>query len=556
MKVKDFKIGTRLVFVFSIVVLLMLVAFISTIINTRSIKGKIDSIYNDHLMSIDYLIEADRDAYQMNLALSYTLMENIRNNPGLLQKNIDDVWLNYKQVDERYSNFEKISFISKQDENKSINQDFRENYSALKGKAELVINFINSGLVNEAVVAYEGDFKTTFELMRTSMDKFTDMSLAEAEGAYNTSSKLSNGVLTTTIILSSAIILIIIIAAYLLSNSITRPLIKVVDATKKIATGDLTVNIDLNQKDEIGELAKAFKIMVEKLKDVVQNIQTGAENIASVGNEMSSAANQLSQGATEQAAGTEEAGSSMEQMASNIQQNTDNARETEKIAQNVSQGVQKVGAAAKESLESVRSIAGKITIISEIARQTNILALNAAVEAARAGEHGKGFAVVAAEVRKLAENSKTAADEIVHLATGSVDITEKAGVMMANLIPEIEKTTRLVQEIAAASVEQNAGADQINTAIQQLNNITQQNAAASEELATSSEELSGQADQLKETVAYFNIGHDLIRKTKVQAPKVVKTQKVVSPQVKTPKTQPAKGIHLSLDKSDDEFERY
>jgi len=556
MKFNDFKIGTRLVFVFTIVVLLMLVAFISTVVNTRSINGKIDSIYNDHLMSIDYLIEADRDAYQMNLALSYTLMENIRNNPGLLQKNIDDVWLNFKQVDERYSNFEKISYIAKQDENKSINQDFRENFNALKGEIELVIKLINSGQVNEATVAYEGDFKTSFEQMRGSMDKFTDMSLAEAEEAYVLSGNLSKRVMGTTIILSVAIILIIIIAAYLLSNSITRPLTKVVDATKKIAAGDLTVNIELLQKDEIGELADAFRMMVEKLKDVVQSIQTGAENIASVGNEMSSAANQLSRGANEQAAGTEEAGSSMEQMASNIEQNTNNARETEKIAQNVSQGVQKVGAAAKESLESVRSIAGKITIISEIARQTNILALNAAVEAARAGEHGKGFAVVAAEVRKLAENSKTAADEIVHLATGSVDVTEKAGVMMAKLIPEIEKTTKLVQEIAAASIEQNAGADQINTAIQQLNNITQQNAAASEELATSSEELSGQADQLKDIVSYFNIGHDFGRKIISQVKKTATPKKVVTSQIKTPKVQPTKGIHLSMDKSDDEFERY
>lgn len=164
-----------------------------------------------------------------------------------------------------------------------------------------------------------------------------------------------------------------------------------------------------------------------------------------------------------------------------------------------------MGQAAQKSLESIKIIAEKIGIITEISRQTNILALNAAVEAARAGEHGKGFAVVAAEVRKLAENTKVAAEDISKLAKDSVQVTEMAGGMMARLIPEIEKTTRLMQEVAAASMEQNAGTEQINSAIQQLNIITQQNATASEEMATSSEELSAQAAQLLEQIAWFRM---------------------------------------------------
>lgn len=195
----------------------------------------------------------------------------------------------------------------------------------------------------------------------------------------------------------------------------------------------------------------------------------------------------------------------MEEMAANIQQNTDNAQEADKISQKVQSGVQKVGSAAQESLLSIRNISEKIGIINDIAFQTNILALNAAVEAARAGEHGKGFAVVAAEVRKLAERSKLAADEIVTLSGQSVEVTESASDLMGNLVPEIEKTAKLVQEIAAASMEQSSGADQVNSAIQQLNQVTQQNAAASEELATSSEELSSQAEQLKELISYFKL---------------------------------------------------
>ena len=301
------------------------------------------------------------------------------------------------------------------------------------------------------------------------------------------------------------IAMLIIVIAVILSNKVTSGINKAVSISKTIANGDLTVEIDIDQKDEVGQLGAALSEMAIKLKDIVENVQSGAKSISGASQEMSKSSMQMSQGASEQASAAEEVSSSMEQMVSNIQQNTDNAQQTNKISEKVSKGVHKVGEASQESLESIRNIAEKITIISDIASQTNILALNAAIEAARAGEHGKGFAVVAAEVRKLAERSKIAADEIVTLAESSVKVTESAGKMMADLIPEIGKTAQLVQEIAAASIEQNSGSDQINSAIQQLNMVTQQNAAASEELATSSEELSSQAEQLKELMTYFKV---------------------------------------------------
>ncbi len=154
----------------------------------------------------------------------------------------------------------------------------------------------------------------------------------------------------------------------------------------------------------------------------------------------------------------------------------------------------------------MKQIADKINIIEEIARQTNLLALNAAIEAARAGEHGKGFAVVAAEVRKLAERSQQAAGEIIELSNSSTEISDRAGKMLAQLVPDIQKTAELVSEISAASAEQNTGADQINKAIQQLDQVTQQNASASEEMASTSEELSSQAQYLTDAISFFNIG--------------------------------------------------
>jgi methyl-accepting chemotaxis protein len=299
-------------------------------------------------------------------------------------------------------------------------------------------------------------------------------------------------------------ILGVIILVYFVGR-LVNPLKELQEVARKVSEGDLNVKSDIKQNDEIGALGSAIDQMVEKLREIVENIKYGAKNISSASEQVSSSSQQLSQGASEQASSTEEVSSSMEEMVSNIQQNSDNAQQTEKIAQEASEGIKEGNEAAQNSVQSMKEIAEKISIINDIAFQTNILALNAAVEAARAGEYGKGFAVVAEEVRKLAERSSEAANEIDEKSKYGVDISEKAGQKLEEIVPEIDKTSKLVQEITAASNEMNSGADQVNNAIQQLNNVTQQNASSSEELATSAEELSSQAEQLKQTIAFFNL---------------------------------------------------
>jgi len=228
----------------------------------------------------------------------------------------------------------------------------------------------------------------------------------------------------------------------------------------------------------------------------------------------------------------------MEQMSANIRQTADNALQTEKIAVKSAHDAQEGGRAVIQTVHAMKEIAGRITIIEEIARQTNLLALNAAIEAARAGEHGKGFAVVASEVRKLAERSQKAAAEISDLSSSSVQVAEKAGDMLARMLPDIQRTAELVQEISAACKEQDSGAEQINKAIQQLDEVIQQNAGSAEEMSSTAEELSSQSEQLQDTIGFFDIGEDKMERSSA---KTVKAAAKPAPK----KAVPAKACRIS-----------
>jgi methyl-accepting chemotaxis protein len=283
----------------------------------------------------------------------------------------------------------------------------------------------------------------------------------------------------------------------------------------KVAGGDLTVQPKpLSDQDVLGH---ALKQMVERLRDVISESASSARNLASGSQELSATAEQLSQGATEQASSTEEASASMEEMAATIKQSADNASQTEKIARQSAADAQASGDAVTNAVEAMQTIAEKIMVVQEIARQTDLLALNAAVEAARAGEHGRGFAVVASEVRKLAERSQAAAAEISTLSGTTVKAAQSAGEMLSRLVPDIQRTAELVEEISAGSREQNAGAAQINTAIQQLDKVTQQNTSAAEEMSATSEELASQAEQLQSAISYFRLGNTEAEGARAQA---------------------------------------
>ena len=279
---------------------------------------------------------------------------------------------------------------------------------------------------------------------------------------------------------------------------------EITTAAEEVANGNLTVQI--RERSPQDKLMQALASMVSGLTRTVLDIRGIAGEVAAASQSISTASIQVSKGASAQAAAAEEASSSMEEMSSNIKQNADNAMQTDKIANKSAKDGQESGKSVLEAVGSMKEIASRISIIEEIARQTNLLALNAAIEAARAGEHGKGFAVVAAEVRKLAERSQKAAGEINQLSGTTVRTSENAGEMLGKLVPDIQRTAELVQEITAASKEQDTGAEQINKALQQLEQVIQQNAAAAEEMASTTEQLTGQSEQLVSALSFFRTG--------------------------------------------------
>lgn len=264
---------------------------------------------------------------------------------------------------------------------------------------------------------------------------------------------------------------------------------------------------NLNRRDEIGVLAVTVNAMIVKLRAIANDVKNTAEQVTVGGQIINISAEHMSEGAAQQAAATEEASSSMEQMAANIRQNTDNAIQTELIALKAASDARESGAAVIETVEAMQRIAQKVSLIEDITAQTRMLSLNATIEAARAQEYGHGFAVVSTEIRSLAERSRIAATEITQLVMSSSAIAERAGELLAKLVPDIQKTAMLVQEISAASREQNSSAEQINQAVQQLDQVTQQNSAASEKFATTAEELSNQAKQLQQVIGFFKMSN-------------------------------------------------
>ncbi len=501
---KNIKISIKLLVLVLILSIIIVFVGVMGIRSLQIVNSEMKTLYNDRIVPLEELknisdayavsiVDVAHKARNGNISWKKALRELDK-----AEKRIELNWQSYQQTKIQGEELRLLKEANKLKENAEL--AFSDLIEILSNDK----NTQNQALLDSFVL---NELYLTIDPFTEKISELSVIQLEISKQINQNSEIIYNDSKTKAYLLISFAILVGFLISYFIIMGINKSIAQLNDALFKVSNGDLMIDLQIESKDEIGQLTLNLKNMVEKLRHIVSVIISGADNIVKASNESSYTSQQISQGANEQASSAEEVSSSIEQMVANIQQNTDNARETERIALQTSENITEAGNANNQAVNSMTEIAKKITIISEIANQTNILSINAAVEAARAGQYGKGFAVVADEIRKLADRSRTAAADIEELSKKGMAISEKSGKVMNQIIPEVIKTSHLVQEIAASSIEQNSGADQINNAIQQLNQVIQQNAAASEELAASSEELSSQAIQLKETVNYFKVTH-------------------------------------------------
>jgi methyl-accepting chemotaxis protein len=320
----------------------------------------------------------------------------------------------------------------------------------------------------------------------------------QARAQYTTARTLVLGAMVLALMFGGGLSLVIV-------RYLTRALGSARDLAGAVARGDLTRTVTVTNHDEAGAMIDSLNDMVENLRRVAREVSMSVTGVASGAAQMSATAQQVAEGASEQSAATEQSTAAMEEMAASVAHNADNAQQTDRLAGKAAGDGQTSAQAVHQTVSAIKNIAERISIIEEIARKTDLLALNAAVEAARAGDHGRGFAVVASEVRKLAERSATAAAEISQLSRNGVRVADGAGVLLAQLVPDIRKTAELVQEVSAASREQATGITQTNQALQQLDQVTQRNAAAAEQLSAAAAKLSDQAQDMRDAVGFFKL---------------------------------------------------
>ncbi len=545
---KNLKIGVRLALGFALVLALLIAISTLSLQRISALDREVGIMANEQfpktVLANDIIDAVNLATRQLRNAILYTGQERTSSLEQITQQG--------KKINEALEKLEKLLSSNKDRELFKLMVAARADYRASQEKAIQIINSDKKPDVQktEFVQLLQGELrKTQGEYMKRVNDLIDYQTELVAQSGKNATSMAAEAK-QLILIMAIVALVIAILFAWWVTRSITKPLGEAVGAASRLAEGDLTVRLDTDSKDEVGQLMAAMQNMIARLTQIIGEVRTAADNLSNAAGQVSATAQSLSQSSSEQAASVEETTASMEQMTASISQNTENARVTDSMATKAADEAAEGGMAVSKTVEDMKSIANRISIIDDIAYQTNLLALNAAIEAARAGDHGKGFAVVAAEVRKLAERSQVAAQEIGDLASSSVTQAERAGNLLTTMVPSIRKTSDLVQEIAAASSEQSSGVAQINGAMGQLNQATQQNASASEELAATAEELGAQAEQLQQTMTFFRLDNNAKASASTQHPPAFSSAK---PQA-APKSSLRSAQAIQVNESD--FERY
>jgi len=495
------KVATRLLLLAGVLIVFLVGIGALGVFGMQASNEGMETVYNDRVVPLkDIKLIADRYAVSIVDASHKVRIGTLSWQEGLrsVQQAEDDIhqaWTAYtstRMVSEEQALVDEIKPLLK-DADTAVAGLQR----ILDGRDQLAL---------EQFIA--GELYQKIDPVSDRFGRLVDVQLQVAKREYDTARERYDLILQSVV----GCIVISLALAVLLGLLITRSLLRqlggepsqAADSLQRVAAGDLTLDIRVRDGDQSSMLF-SLQQMVQRLRAIMGDVRMTADSLASASEQVAASAQALSQNASEQAANVEETSASVEEIAATVAQNSENAKVTDGMASQSSKDAEEGGAAVREMVNAMRQIAGKIGIIDDIAYQTNLLALNAAIEAARAGDHGKGFAVVAAEVRKLAERSQVAAQEIGAVAGDSVTLAERAGQLLEQMVPSIRKTADLVQEIASASREQNTGLEQINLAVTQLAQTTQVNASASEELSSTSEEMSGQAVQLQEMIQFFQL---------------------------------------------------
>lgn len=496
---KDWSIGTRLALSFGVILLCLL-----------AIAG----FGLNWLGRLNTELSASLQKRYKTVELTYSTIENSTSNARitfqLFETTVPEEQKQLNQENEAISHqisgeVKEIEEGISSDKERSLFETVTENRNAYVSARQKAKNLLADKKREQAMAVLAHEVVPALDTYRASWEKFIDLQNDAMRQSIKESNDAYSGGRRIAIVLMFVTLCLAVLASVAVTRSIAVPIQQAVKQAQYIAAGDLTREIAITNHSETGKLQQAMKEMSAKLAEIIREVREGSVAVASAAAQVSASSQNLSQGTSEQAASVEQMSASLEEMNASITQNADNSRQVEQVALKGALSAEESGDAVRQTVEAMKQIAAKTSVIEDIAYQTNLLALNAAIEAARAGEQGRGFAVVAVEVRKLAERSQLAAQEIGGLAGKSVSVAERSGHLLSELVPSIKKTAELVQDVAAASTEQSSGVTQISQAMSQVDSVTQRNASSAEELSSTAEELASQSEQLQQLMTFFRL---------------------------------------------------